>query len=462
MSHRISLLVVDDDASDRKVLQREFERRGHMVAVAGSAEEANALVAKSPPDVIVLDLKMAGTGGIAFLKELRSRGHDSEVVILTGFPSLETAVAALRQGAFDCRSKPVDLETLETVVQRAAERRRLRAENTALKRALAPSGARALVSRSGAMQKLLQKLPRIAASNSTVLIQGETGTGKERVAREIHRLSPRANEPLVVVDCGALQSSVRGSELFGCEKGAFAGADQARPGLFEAANGGTVFLDEVGELDMESQASLLRALESDEVRRVGSVRSRPVDLRVVAASHCRLADEVEERRFREDLFFRLQVVTLDLPPLRSRREDILPLFAQFMSGTTATAPALTDRAQAVLLEYAWPGNVRELENLAEMLAVTVEIGTIDVTDLPPRLFSTRVPPTAVSGVPPLADVERRHILAVYEHAGRNKRRASELLGISLRTLYNKLTEYNVHGASREPASAEPQAGESKP
>jgi DNA-binding NtrC family response regulator len=460
MSQRIALLLVDDDPLSRRVLEREFERRGHAVAAVASTDEALALATRSPPDVVLLDVKSAGVNGVAFLNELRRRELDGELVVITGAASADAAAPPLRRAAFDLRPRPVDVDTLAALVERAAEWRLLRAENSALRVALAMRGAALPAPRSGAMQKLLQRLPRLAAAGGAILIEGEAGTAKEAIARALHRASPRAHEPFVALDCAKLLPSARGAELFGHEKGASNG-DAARPGLLEASHRGTLFLDEIDELDPESQSALAHVLEIREVRRAGSLRGRPVDLRLIAATRRRLGEEVEERRFRAELWQRLQASPLELPPLRARREDILPLFTSTLAAATAAPPALSDRAQAVLLEYSWPGNERELENLAGLLAATVENGTIDVTDLPPRLFATRVAPTAVSGVPPLADVERRHILAVYDHAGRNKRRASELLGISLRTLYNKLTEYNVHGASREPAPAAPPSGEGK-
>lgn len=466
MSQRIALLLVDDDPLSRRVLEREFERRGHAVAAAGSLEEALALATRSPPDVVLLDLKSTAANGVAFLNELRRRELDGELVVITGAASADAAAPPLRRAAFELRPRPVDVDALEALVERAAERRLLRAENSALRVALASPAIRMTpappASRSGAMQKLLQRLPRLAAAGGAILVEGEAGTAKEAIARALHRSSPRAHEPFVAVDCTTLLPSARGAELFGHEKGAVNG-DPARPGLLEASHRGTLFLDEIIELDPESQTALARVLENREVRRAGSLRGRPVDLRLIAATSRRLGEETDERRFREELWLKLQgTPTIELPPLRARKEDILPLFTSILGAALSTPPpVLSDRAQAVLLEYAWPGNDRELANLAGLLAATVENGTIDVTDLPPRLFSTRVAPTAVSGVPPLADVERRHILAVYDHAGRNKRRASELLGISLRTLYNKLTEYNVHGASREPAPAAPQSGEGK-
>ncbi|MBL8841449.1 MAG: sigma-54-dependent Fis family transcriptional regulator [Planctomycetes bacterium] len=450
----IAVLIVDDEVAYRRVLQRELERRGHVVTTAGSVEEGLAALSAGMPDVVLLDLRMAGVGGIGFLQQLRERGGDSEVIILTGYPSLESAVDAVRSGIFDYRTKPIDLDTLEGVVRRAAERRSLLRENRALRRALAPGAERApIASGSAVMQRFWKSLPRIAASSSTVLVHGETGSGKELVARELHRLSPRRDEPFVVVDCAALQSSVRGAELFGCEKGAFTGADTARPGLFEAAHRGTVFLDEIGELDLEAQAALLRVLESGDVRRVGAIKSRPVDVRVVAATHRDLAAEVVARRFREDLLFRLQVVQLDLPPLRERAEDILPLFDHFLAAAAGSAaPRLSDAARAALVAYRWPGNVREVRNLAEMLAVTADAETVEVHDLPRRLVAAPAgaparlaaesgAETGDGAVETLAALERRQILAVYEQTGRNKRRAAELLGISLRTLYNKLAEY---------------------
>jgi len=475
----IAVLVVDDEAGYRRVLQRELERRGHQVTLAASAEEALARLPAGAPDVVLLDLRMAGAGGLGFLRELRARGAESEVVVLTGYPSLESALEAVRQGIFDYRTKPIDLETLDGVIRRAAERGTLLRENRALRRALAtPTSATGLLAPGAELQRLLQRLPRIAQSDSTVLVHGETGAGKELVAREIHRLSRRCDEPFVVVDCAALQGSVRGAELFGCEKGAFTGADHARSGLFEAANHGTVLLDEIGELDLESQAALLRVLESGEIRRVGATKSRPLDVRIVAATHRDLAAEVAARRFREDLLFRLAVVQVEVPPLRERRDEILPLFERFLARAGAAKLQLSPAARQALLEWRWPGNVRELRNLAEMLAVTVDGTTIERGDLPARWRQLGAPPVgaAVAAGPlaggtdgadgadggvasfggsaatdPLCDpdgkpetvaaLERRQILAVHAQCGRNKRRAAELLGISLRTLYNKLAEY---------------------
>jgi len=447
----VAVWIVDDEAGYRRVLQRELERRGHVVATAGSAEEALERLPGGAPDVVLLDLRMAGIGGTGFLKELRDRGGDSEVIILTGYPSLDSALTAVRHGIFDYRTKPIDLDSLDALVRRAAERRTLLRENQALRRVLAaPAGASPFVAPGPVMQRFLQKLPRAAQSGATVLVHGETGSGKELVARELHRLGPRASEPLVVVDCGALQGSVRGAELFGCEKGAFTGADAARPGLFEAAHRGTLFLDEVGELDLEAQAALLRVLESGEIRRVGATKSRPLDVRIVAATHRDLAAEVAAKRFREDLLFRLQVVELEVPPLRERTEEIVPLLEGFLRRAGARKLEIAADARAALLAHRWPGNVRELRNLAEMAAVTVEGNTLELADLPPRLVAesraraagaTAASPAGSTRVERLDELERRHLLAVYEQTGRDKRRAAELLGISLRTIYNKLAEY---------------------
>ncbi|HEY4719377.1 MAG TPA: sigma-54 dependent transcriptional regulator, partial [Candidatus Methylomirabilis sp.] len=371
--HSIQVLVVDDEKPTRVLMERELPRSGCAVRTAQSGEEALEVLSRQEFDVVLLDLKMPGLGGMETLRRLRSTGTTAEVVVLTGHPEVESAIAAMKLGATDYLTKPFKLSEVEAVLQRAAEKRRLQAENAALRRMVGQrEDPASILGESPAMRPLLEMVGRVAASNAPVLISGETGTGKGLIARAIHQSSPRAEHPFLVINCSAFQDQLLESELFGHEKGAFTGAVSAKAGLFEVADGGTLFLDEVAEMSPAMQAKLLQVLDTGELRRVGGTRLRQVDTRIFAATNRDLEKEVRGGRFREDLFFRLNVVSLLVPPLRERREDIPRLVEHFLVRYQLPGqPKLTlaPAALALLVGYAWPGNVRELANTVERLVL---------------------------------------------------------------------------------------------
>jgi len=385
------ILVVDDEALIREYLERALSRAGHEVALAESGEAALAQLAESPPDAVLCDIRMPGIDGMEVLRRIKTDWPEVEVVMMTAFGTIRSALDAANAGAFDYLQKPFEnLDDVLLTVRNVLEKRRLAERARQLEGEVIRRDAfDSLVGESAAMRKLTELIQTVAPSSSTVLINGETGTGKELVARAIHRASPRRGKPMVAVHCAALTESLLESELFGHVRGAFTGAQRDRAGLFESADGGTVFLDEVSEVSPATQVKLLRVLQEGEVRRVGASQDITVDLRVVAATNVDLQERIKEGRFREDLFYRLNVIRLDLPPLRQRGGDI-PLLAQHFAGKYAgklerPLPALTPETVEVLEAYAWPGNVRELENAIERAVVLSRGETLEPGDLPPEL-----------------------------------------------------------------------------
>ena len=453
----LTLLIVDDDDDFRSVIVRRFERRGHEVTSTASPCQALEAAARVQFDVALLDVAMPGMDGINLLEKLKQIAPETQVIMLTGQGTMETAIRAMKLGAYDYLTKPCELSELELHVQRAAERGRLASENRNLKVVLHRRDPPAeIVGQSSAIQRMLYLIDRVAPTDSSVLIQGESGTGKELVARALHRLSPRAEQPLVVINCAALQEALLESELFGHEKGAFTSALAAKPGLFEVAHGGTLFVDEIGEMAPGLQAKLLRVLEDGRIRRVGSVKEIKTDVRVVAATNRNLAQEVQARRFRDDLYFRLNVVTIAVPPLRERPEDLPMLVAHFLRQSTQGPTEIAPEALEALSAYTWPGNVRELANVIARAKILAEGDRIILADLPSTLLMDRLP-TVYNHVPLAAAVSRstsrlekqeRELLlqALHNEAG-NKARAARALGISRRKLYRLLEKYGLaeHG-----------------
>ena len=437
---RAVVLVVDDEPGMRHFLQKALAPRVANVLVAGSAEDAEGLLRQHHVDLVVLDIALPGKSGITLLQELRAQGELAEVVLITAFADLETAIEALRAGAGDLLLKPFRVTQLLGAVRHGLERARLRRENRVLRRELAhrtppPDG---LVGRSIAIKGLQAALHRVAAVDSTVLLTGESGTGKELAAMALHRLSPHADAPFVPVNCATTAPAQLEAELFGHHGG---------EGLFLAAQGGTLFLDEVGELPPPLQAALLRVLEDRRVRPVASERDIPVDLRIVAATNRPLSEDVVSGRFRADLFYRLQVVELKLPPLRAHKEDIPDLVAHFIA---TLAPrlgvepiAVTDDEMGYLQQYDWPGNVRELRNLLERSLI---VGALNVSalyqSLPPPKPAAVAPPAA-GGPTDLHAMEKQHILAVLDSVQGDKTQAAALLGISRRTLERRVAEWSA-------------------
>jgi len=444
----IQVLVVDDEKPTRVLMERELPPSGCAVVTAQSGEEALDVLSRRDFDVVLLDLRMPGLGGMETLRRLRSSGVTAEVVVLTGHPEIESAVEAMKLGAYDYLTKPFKLSEVEAVLRRAMEKRQLQEENIALRRMVGQEDeASVILGGSPAMQSLLRLVERVAASNAPVLISGETGTGKGLIARAIHRASPRADRPFLVINCSAFQDQLLESELFGHEKGAFTGAVSAKAGLLEVVDGGTVFLDEVAEMSPAMQAKLLQVLDTGELRRVGGTRLRRIDTRIFAATNKDLQQEVRAGRFREDLFFRLNVVSIEVPPLRDRREDIPRLVEHFLSQFRLPgqqAKSFSPEVLPYLVGYAWPGNVRELANTIERLVLLAPGAIIRSEDLPPNIRLTAdLPPEEAEAPLPLAEVERRSIIRALRYTQGKKAPAARLLGIDVKTLTHKIRAYNI-------------------
>jgi len=445
---RARIFVVDDDTVSRELLSRILTSDGHQVTTLADGREALERLAEGePPDLVVSDIRMGELDGLQLTDALRQRAPDTPVLLVTAFGNIDGAVDAIRRGAFDYLSKPYDVDGIKMVVARALEQRRLALENRALRRDLREKyKLDNVVGRSEAMLQVYKTAARVAATDATVLIEGESGTGKELVARAIHAASPRAARPFVAVDCGAIAEGVLESELFGHARGAFTGAQAMRRGLFEEANQGTLFLDEIGDVGQNLQARLLRALQEGTIRRVGTNETIAVDVRVVAASNRDLAQAVRDGRFREDLFYRLNVVTIVIPPLRERREDI-PLLAEHFAAKhgRAEGAAISAPARDLLVAYDWPGNVRELENVVARALALNPSGVVTPEDLVDHVRSARPAAATLAALadvtqerPTLAELEKRYAAQVLQETGGNKTRAAEILGIDRKTLYRLL------------------------
>ncbi len=428
---------------------------GHEVTVCPDGTTAVAALQRNSYDCILVDLDMPGFNGIEVIAKAKELSPQTDAVVLTGKSSLESAVAALRHGAFDYLTKPCKLVELRSLLKRVAEKRQLTNKYLAIKRQLERvEGSSQLIGTSQGMQRVRKLIAKVAPTNSTALVLGETGTGKELVARALHDQSLRAEMPFVAINCGALPENLIESELFGHRRGSFTGADEHRVGLFEVANGGTLFLDEIGELPKAMQAKLLRFLESGEIRRVGENESFTVDVRVICATHRQLEQMVEEGDFREDLMFRINTFEIRLPALRERTDDIpelaTHLMGRFRSGVRPGDALFTPEAHKRLAEHTWPGNVRELANVIERAAILSDDGPVDVDDLPARLESARPLARLHAGGPAgqsfgstpqtLREIEMQVIYQTLERLDGNKPKAAEQLGISLKTLYNKLNQ----------------------
>jgi len=438
-----SILIVDDERGMRNFLVKTLLPRCQLVMEAATAEEGAALLGEHHVDLIILDISLPGKRGVEWLKELREQGYSGEVILITAFADLDTAIEALRAGASDFILKPFRVPQILNAVKHCYERSRLARENYVLKRGHAANAMQqgGIIGRSPAMARLSESLRRIAAVNSTVLLQGESGTGKELVARALHAMSARADGPFVPVNCASLSPELIESELFGHAKGAVNGASQARDGLFHYAQGGTLFLDEVAELPLPLQANVLRALEDLKIRPVGSRQLVPLNVRIVAATNRSLAAEAAAGRFRKDLYYRLQVVELTLAPLREHKEDIPDLVAHFMAQlapSLGVEPLVINEAEmAFLMQYDWPGNVRELRNLVERSLI---LGTLNVSALYVQPATRAAAPDAQLATD-LQTLEKAHILSVLESVQGDKSRAAQLLGISRRTLERRVAEW---------------------
>jgi DNA-binding NtrC family response regulator len=440
----ITILIVDDEPSVRQSLAAWFEDDGYAIATAQNAAEALKLMQEKPVDIILLDIKMPGMDGLALQDRIREFNTDVIIIIITAFATVDTAVRALKAGAFDYTTKPVDPDELSHLVKNAVERIRLQRENQALRQSIDQlQFVDDIIGESAPMQKVLELVKTVAPTESTALILGESGTGKELIARAIHMNSRRRYFPIIPVNCGALPESLLESELFGHEKGAFTGAQYRRKGKFEMAQGGTLFLDEIGTLSLKSQIDLLRVLEDHEFHRLGGERTVKADFRLICATNVNLEEEVKAGNFREDLYYRINVFTITIPPLRERNADI-PLLARHFVQRHARSmnrpvPELSPEAMEVLLRHEWPGNVRELENALERAVVLNRSGSITPEELPVQV-GRRIPAARGSA---LADVEKEHIQRMLEENSWNISRTAEQLGIDRVTLYNKLEKYGL-------------------
>jgi DNA-binding NtrC family response regulator len=448
------VLVIDDEAGLRHTLLLILRDEGYRVAVADDGESGLRMALAEPPDLVLCDIRMPRLGGLEFLGRYQEAGGTGLVIMMSAYGALETAVEAMRRGAYDYISKPFNADEVLLTLRKAEEREQLRREVARLKREVGEiDGFEGVVGASSAMREVMELATRVAPFPSTVLLTGESGSGKEAIARAVHRASPRRDRAFVAVNCGAIPENLLESELFGHEKGAFTGADRAREGMFEEADGGTIFLDEIGELSVQLQVKLLRVLQERTIRRVGGSGERAVDVRVLAATARDLVEEVKGGRFRDDLFYRINVVQIHIPPLRTRPEDV-PLLADHFLRRHAErlkldAPPLPRALVPVLAAYSWPGNVRELENVLERALVLSGGGELTADHLPPhvrsgkQLFDIRDDDGDLSVKRRLPALEKTLIARALERCGGNRTKAAELLDLSVRALSYKIHDYGL-------------------
>ncbi len=450
------ILIVDDDSAHLNMLQTVLKSLGHAVESATDGEGAIQMVKENPCDLVLMDVRMANIGGIEALRQIKELNPAIPIIIMTAYSSVDTAVEAMKLGAYDYLTKPLNFEELKLIIDRAMEHLQLTLENRSLKeRVAAEHSFSEIIGSSLAMKKVLDMARIVAPSEATVLITGESGTGKELFAKAIHANSERKDGPLVTVNCAALTETLLESELFGHEKGAFTGADRQRNGRFMQADKGTIFLDEVGEIPLSMQAKILRTIQEREIQRLGSDKTLNVDVRIIAATNRNLEDDVKQGKFREDLFYRLNVMNLHIPPLRERDEDI-PLLAQhflkkYVQKNRKDLKGFTPTAMDVLTKSLWPGNVRELENVIERAVILAMSPYISEKDLPPSLMAiyhkdhkNNVPASGLGGKS-LDEIESQAILETLEQTQGNKSEAAKLLDITRTTLNNKLKKYNISG-----------------
>ncbi|MGE0160937.1 MAG: sigma-54-dependent transcriptional regulator [Gemmatimonadales bacterium] len=450
----MKILVVDDEVAILETLQILFRGEGYEVTVADSGPKALSALEDEKPDLVLTDIRMPGAGGLDVLTAAREVDPEMPVILMTAQASLQTAVRAVNEGAYYYLQKPFANDELLAICRRAGEARQLKVENRQLRKEIRRRGradVRRPVGQAPRFVEVLELAETVAATSSTVLISGESGTGKEVLARFIHALSDRAEAAFLSINCGALPESLLESELFGHVKGSFTGAVKDKDGLLVAAGGGTFFLDEIGEMTPSTQVKLLRAIQEREVIPVGATKAVPVDVRIISATNRDLEEEITRGSFRSDLYYRLNVIQLHLPPLRERREDVPVLAAHFLEKLAAQrgvdrVPTLADETLEVLTRYEWPGNVRELENALERAAVIATGSTIGPESLPDRVREAPRPRLVADDVPPnptMEVVERAYILWVLQAEGGNKTRAAEVLGIDPSTLYRKLNRYGI-------------------
>jgi DNA-binding NtrC family response regulator len=441
----IRILIVDDEEPVRRLLKKELGRKGYHTDTAENGDSACSKLMDSSFDIVLLDIVMPGMNGISMLKKLKNDPAAPAIVVLTGKATVDTAVSAMKAGASDYLTKPYKLDELSIIINRTYQQRKLSLENQLLKKELARrESPENFVGESPQFREVLRLIEKIAPTDSTVLISGESGTGKELVAHSMWKKSGRNMRPFIALNCSTLSEHLMESELFGHEKGAFTNALKVKNGLVETANGGILFLDEIAEMPVSLQAKLLRFLDSGEFRRVGGNKSLRADVRVIAATNKNLQEEMIKGKFREDLFYRLNVINIEIPPLRDRKQDIKPLAEHFLrqygKKISKTVNILNDDAEGMLFRYDWPGNVRELENVIERAVILCESDVITGDDL-------AIKGHALSAASPeprqLKDVEKDHILTVLKETGGNQTQASRLLGVDRKTLYLKLKKYGL-------------------
>ncbi len=443
-----TVLIVEDERNLREGLREAIQSPNLRVLAAENAFQAEEILRDRNVDLVLADLKMPGISGLELLRQVHSFSPSTPFIIMTAYGTVDTAVEAMKEGAYDYLTKPVNIDQLELLIARALKGRELERENLYLKEQLQKKyGLEHITGRSRAMEKVLELIRQVSDTNSTVLITGESGTGKEVVARTIHQQSFRRNRPFIAIHCAALSPSLLESELFGHERGAFTGAVSRKKGKFEVADGGTVFLDEVNEIPLEMQVKLLRFLEMRELERVGGTESIPVDVRLLAASNANLEELIRKGGMREDLYFRLNVVRIKLPPLRERPEDIPLLVHEFISELSRAnhkeISSITPVALRALQAYPWPGNVRELKNCLESMIVLAKNPVLDLDNLPPTIHPAADRPESAEGEVNLKKLEKKAIVTALKRSSGNKSQAAELLGVSRRTLYRKLEEYGL-------------------
>src|SRR6266496_1564270 len=445
----LNLMIVDDERAIREVCRDVAQTLGFHTSIADSAEHAYRVLESNAIDVVLLDLKLPGAGGLEALHQIRERRPDAVIIVVTGYGTVQSAVQAMKNGAYDYVTKPFSMEELRLLLERVSSHLKLKTENRMLREKIkSKQGFGSIVGRAPEMEKLYRIIAKAAQSTHPVLILGESGTGKELVAKSIHFSGPFRNQPFIPVDCGSLVPTLIESELFGHVRGAFTGATHPKDGLLAIAEGGSVFLDEIGDLPVDLQAKLLRALQEKEIRPVGSVKRVPINVRILAATNRDLEQAVAQGTFRRDLYFRLNVLALRVPPLRQRRQDIPLLVAHFLerlgrdSGVEKT---ISDDALKTLLNYDWPGNVRELENCLERACALSSANEIQLRDLPTQVYSAPIEITGIAqpsaSIVPIAELEKQTILAALVQVNGDKMLAARLLGIGKTTLYRKLKEY---------------------
>ena len=443
----LRVLIVDDEANQREMLAGFLRKQGYTVTTAASGEEALGMAEGQTFEIGLFDMKMPGMSGLDLLTKLRERDPELQAIVITAFGTVETAVTAMQAGAYSYLCKPVNLDELLQLLHRAGEKHHLISENRQLRDRLAQFESAEIIGKSAAIRKVLSEVARVAPTEATVLITGESGTGKELVARSLHALSNRAEGRFVAINCAAIPETLLESELFGHEKGAFTGAERRRLGRFELASGGTIMLDEIGELPAALQVKLLRVLEERRFERLGSEEEIEVDLRLLAATNRDLPEEVAAKRFREDLFYRLNVINIHLPPLRERRDDILPLTEHFIEQISARiqrpVEGITAAAKDHLLAYDWPGNVRELANQIERAIVMSRGHTLDVDDFAALAVPAVAAASGLTSQRTLKDVEREHIEQVLKANEFSINKAAEILGIHRNTLRQKIKDYGL-------------------